>query len=152
MAFVTLPGEEYTTSLSCTQLMTLLDCAPVDPTPSQYHPFTVPATPPVVMYQPEFIYDRDLGCYLYEIPVMEQLPPLPAPIEPTYQFDLAMTDLAPFSAEPYCFEIPVLEPLVEEPPLTPDQVFEQILQRHEVEMTMAEQAHGEALKAYFQIP
>ncbi|KAH7840817.1 hypothetical protein Vadar_021958 [Vaccinium darrowii] len=152
MAFVTLPGEEYTTSLSCTQLMTLLDSAPVDPTPSQYHPFTVPAAPPVVMYQPGLVYDQDLGCNLYEIPVMEQLPPLPAPIEPTYQFDLAMTDLAPFNAEPYCFEIPVLEPLVEEPPLTPDQVFDQIMQRHEIELTMAERAHGEALKAYFQIP
>ncbi|KAH7845103.1 hypothetical protein Vadar_020961 [Vaccinium darrowii] len=60
-----------------------------------------------------------LACDLDGIPVMEQLPPLPAPIDPTYQFDLVMSEFSTFVTEPYHF----LGPVEDGPDIAPDQAF-----------------------------
>lgn len=135
--FTTLP-EEYIAGLSFTQLMSLADSSlyppseaitstlvppPAIPNPSQYPPFVIPDPTPVILSQPRVVYDPVLACELYEVSVMEQLPPLPASIDPTYQFGTTMSDFPHFVDESYHFEAPLFGPVEEEPAFTPDQVF-----------------------------
>lgn len=148
--------DAFTSGLTFTQLMQLTNSIKVPPlegTQEADHvaiPQIVTAIPNyLVLYHPVAVYDLAPDCELYEVPITHEMPPLPALMGPTNQFDTAMSNFPHFINEPYRFETLLLNPITEPTPMTPAETFDLFLQHEERELTEAKKAHKRALCTHF---